>query len=137
MPSWLHLDYPLIRWKGQTRLRLAHPWNSPISILLDRYRDLGLDDGIDTSNLVGYLPSALEEERVIDRSRHCMSCIVLYCIRSRVEQGRVGFLVDKERTRATIAFLKYVESVGGMDTLLGLDVSLYARQSTNELDVSI
>jgi hypothetical protein len=66
-----------------------------------------------------------------------MSCIVLYCIRSRVEQGRVGFLVDKERTRATIAFLKYVESVGGMDTLLGLDVSLYARQSTNELDVSI
>jgi len=36
-----------------------------IAILGDSHWDLGLDDGIDTSNLVGNLPGALEEEGVV------------------------------------------------------------------------
>lgn len=40
--------------------------DSPVSIFLDGDWDLGLDDGIDTSDLVGDLPSALEEQRVVN-----------------------------------------------------------------------
>ena len=48
----------------------------PVSIFLDGYRNLGLDDGVDTTDLVCDLPSALEEQRVVDRSNHCdVSCM--------------------------------------------------------------
>lgn len=33
----------------------------PVSIFPDRHGDLGLDDGIDPTDLVGYLPRALKE----------------------------------------------------------------------------
>ena len=39
---------------------------SPVSKLLDGHGHLGLDDGVDTADLVGDLPCALEEERLVD-----------------------------------------------------------------------
>jgi hypothetical protein len=38
----------------------------PIPILLDGYRNLGLDDGIDTSDLISNLPGAFKQQRVLD-----------------------------------------------------------------------
>jgi hypothetical protein len=38
----------------------------PIPILLDGNRNLGLDDGIDTSDLISNLPGALEQQRILD-----------------------------------------------------------------------
>ena len=35
--------------------------NSPVPIFPNSDWDFGLDDGVDTSDLVGYLPSALEQ----------------------------------------------------------------------------
>lgn len=35
--------------------------DSPVSVFLDSDWNLGLDDGVDTSDLVGDLPSTLEE----------------------------------------------------------------------------
>jgi hypothetical protein len=41
----------------------------PTPILGDGDGSLGLDDGVDTSDLVGYLPGDFEEERVVYRTR--------------------------------------------------------------------
>jgi len=38
----------------------------PVAILCDGDWDLGLDDGVDTADLVCDLPGALEEKRVAD-----------------------------------------------------------------------
>jgi hypothetical protein len=40
--------------------------NIPIPILLDGNGNLGLDDGIDTSDLISNLPGAFKQERVLD-----------------------------------------------------------------------
>ena len=46
------------RQRGSVQTRMH---DLPISIFLDSNGDLGFDDGIDTSNLVGDFPRALEE----------------------------------------------------------------------------
>lgn len=44
--------------------------NSPVAIFSDSDGDLGLDDGVDTSDFVGDFPSALEEQGLVDGSWH-------------------------------------------------------------------
>lgn len=48
----------------------ARETDSPVTVFSDSNRHLGLDDGVNTSDLVGYFPSGLKEERTVNGTRH-------------------------------------------------------------------
>lgn len=64
--------------------------HSPVAILPDSYRYLGLDDGVDTADLVRYLPGALEQEGLVDRSRHVSRCVGRSGCRGSLQGRRSG-----------------------------------------------
>ena len=64
--------------------------NAPVTIFTHSHRHLGLDDGINTADLVGDFPRALEQQGLVDGTRHVGFGRAVTVGLMRMREGLVG-----------------------------------------------